>query len=312
MAEKSDAKDPAKTQEERLVVDTCFLLELKDLKKVEELFQDKRVVIPSPVIEEIYKDNYISRNINRIMLNNNVVIETVDRSIILDPTWIKDADYYIVSICVKLKKQGFKVSILSNDIQLCLKARAYGIDIGKSYFEKEEINNVEESEKPKDLPSIITNQIKETQPKKHIKKHSEQKIVTTEFNKPERKNDNDVDFSQYFKIINQNDKVYLEDTSSVDSILRIWKTVINNKGKRKDVIKLDGISSFVIEPCDEIIVFEVIQNNKLYINIGNIISSKFVSQNEHIASSIEEINRYSKKYREIIKEAFLRLLKIAA
>lgn len=295
---------------ERLVVDTSYLLNLNE-RKIKQLFACDKIVIPSPILEELgnrdKNTSYISRRINSLMLESDVHIEPADCEIQLDPTWEKDRDYYIATVCVKLQQKGYTVGILTCDKQLALRARTYGVKNASFEFSETEKNfiQIEDVLEIKPVENIKNEEVKVSK----ISRPKERKKY--EFVKPKR--NNNAEFKLDFAIKSNGENSYLlEDNANLDFIMQIWRTVIDNKGNQKEINRILGIPNYVVEETDEVLVFKVLKKDTIALDIGNITKDgEFKSFNTEIVS-IEYIEKVNKKYNKAIKEAFKKLLKIAS
>lgn len=259
-------------KQEKIVVDSSYLFRLSQ-KELEKLFLDPRIVIPSSILTEIKNGNknknYIDRVINRLILNMDLSIETPDTSIELDPMWKRDVDYYVVNVGVKLKNNGFKVYILTNDLQEALKAWAYKIKRANDQFAyiledpKENTDNISNqsdtvviSEIRKEVYDDEITKTPDTDLIIEIAKEVYNEEVTEIFNTvvnvssetTELSNDN-VEIIQTEEIIKddeylgyQGDKYHLTVYSALDSNV-FWKLIIKRNSKYfcylQDTFELD-------------------------------------------------------------------------
>jgi hypothetical protein len=135
----------------------------------------------------------------------------------------------------------------------------------------------------------------------------------------------------------------LQDTSSIDMIMCVLKFVVTSNGKIKESLKDENSKYYSIDEQDKIIIFSKINTNSIRIEIGKtdengeyvvvdnqILEGDFISNinsikiskaeesGEYIAvynqslegDSMDKVRKIYKEYKEPIKEAFAKLLKI--
>ncbi len=306
---------------EVIVIDTSFLLTVK-LWEVEDFFRNnKNVIIPSPVLNELSINNrdkiknYNTRRIRGMLQQYNIKVEISDTSIELDPTWVKNDDYYILTVCKKLKNQGLNVKLITFDKEMVLKAQCIGIEIYdmdysnynvsyKKKFYKKYISTVRDN-----IKCIVTKKV--NKPKKVVNKETSKTIYN--FEKP--KVFNKTDFIDCFKpeIFDINGCMKLKNTCSTDSVMGVLKLVINKSGKIKES-KYDYESSYYdIQNDDKILMFNRSDNHSLEMKVvvmdkdGNFIINKEAILDKY---NMNNKNIQYKQFKEAINHAFNKLLKI--
>jgi hypothetical protein len=340
---------------EVIVVDTSFLIEMRFWEIEDFLMYHTNVIIPGPVLEEIItksKDerlNFNSRRIRQILFDFNVRVEISDSTLELDPAWTRNNDFYILTVCIKLKNQGLIVKLLSNDYEMLLKARGLGIE--KYYMDdsqnsvKYRINDLAGNKGTFTIADSIIKPAKCVEKKKtkplDKKNHRINKVLKFEKTKISK----DIDDNDYLKpdIISVNGNMRLQDTSSIDMIMCVLKFVVTSNGKIKESLKDENSKYYSIDEQDKIIIFSKINTNSIRIEIGKtdengeyvvvdnqILEGDFISNinsikiskaeesGEYIAvynqslegDSMDKVRKIYKEYKEPIKEAFAKLLKI--
>jgi hypothetical protein len=333
-------------KKEVIVIDTSFLVSSK-IEDVENfLINNDNCIIPGPVIEELHnnskdeKKNFISRRIFTILLELNTKVEISDSSIQLDPTWIKNKDYYILTVCAKLRNKGFLVKLLSFDKEMILKARGIGIDRYIIDFPQDNVKHCDsytlEHPEKKPLPEetliaqqeivaegiiveervseesleALKNKFSNSQTLSHQKVSNIKKIQPVENFEKVRSSDCIINDQTEPEILKTNGVARLVDSSCTDIFMGILKIVINSKGKPKNIHTDEKSRYSNIENLDKILVFTKQSNCSLEMKIGNIDEN-----NKFIIEKVENLQegcmrKINKKYHESIKEAYIKLLKI--
>ncbi|MDF2865587.1 MAG: hypothetical protein K0R72_396 [Clostridia bacterium] len=317
-----------------IVIDTSYFISSKFLDIEKFICDNPNIVVPGTVLEELPTDsrdekiNYTSRRILTILFELDVKIEIADPSMLLDPTWKKDNDYYILTVCAKLKKQGFIVNLLTFDKKMILKARGIKIGIYPMEFPHENIKhcrtylirNLRENkavqESPKALVSeeslkALKDKFSISKPRYNKKKSSIKKtVIVYRFDKPKGFTKTSIDD---FKpdIVSCNGDIRLIDTSSVDLYVGILKLVITSYGKVKHLSIDQFYSYYMVEDLDKIVIFNKTSDCSIEMKIGRVDEN-----NEFIQDSVEQLQegnmrKINKKFHEAIREAFAKLLKIS-
>lgn len=313
-------------KKEVIVLDTSFLISSK-LKDIEDfLLSHDNVIIPGPTISELHTNsndeniNYSSRRILTILLELNVKVEIADSSIMLDPTWVKNNDYYILTVCAKLVSQGYIVKILSFDKEMILKARGLGVEVFTMDFPQENVKHCNSYllRQEKQEPSIATDESLEALKNKFdIKSHDKQEKASKDeikasvyrFNKP--KASETIQLNENIpEICNNDGKLRLIDTSSTDLLMGIIKTVISSNGKPKDLFSNEESPYYEIDDSDEIVIFTKQSDLTVEMKVGNVDENLNFVESNILTLKEGGMKRVSKKYHYIIKTAFQRLLKI--
>lgn len=317
-----------------IVIDTSYFISSEFLDIEKFICDNPNVVVPGPVLEELPTNsrderiNYTSRRILTILFELDVKIEIADSSIMLDPTWIMDNDYYILTVCAKLKKQGFIVKLLSFDKKMILKARGIKIEIYPMEFPHDNLkhcktyllrrlnksNVTEESSKTlasnESLESLkdkfSSNKACYDKKKVSVKKEP----IVYRFEKPKASINDTIDDCKP-EVVKCNGEIRLIDNSCVDIYVGILKFVITSVGKIKQLSTDQLYSYYMVEDSDKIIIFNKTSNCSIEMKIGNVDEN-----NDFIQESAQELQegnmkKINKKYHESIKEAFAKLLKIS-
>jgi|GEM_PF-3335132 len=341
-------------QEEVIVIDTSYLVSsiFEDVESF--LTKNKNSVIPGPVIEELHKNskdtnkNFISRRIVTILLELDTKVEISDDSIQLDPTWLKNKDYYILTVCAKLKNKGLSVKLLSFDKEMLLKARGLGIERYYMDFPQDNVKHCETYllDKCKDIALIeeplvveetvavkelaVDNELTVVKEEKISKKsllalknkfsnnpiHEINKTIKIKkqqplnyYKKEASLNNINADQSQP-EILKIDGIVRLVDSSSVDIFMGILKTAITSNGKSKKILTDEKSLYYNIDCLDKILIFTKLSNYTIEMKIGNINENGnfIIEKTEMLQEGC--MKKINKKYHESIKEAYIKLLKV--
>lgn len=323
-------------KKELIVIDTSFFIS----KKFEEvelfLNQNKNSVIPGPVLAELPTDtndeiiNFTSRRLLTIFVDLNIQVEAADGNIKLDPTWTRNHDYYILTVCEKLKNQGFVVKILSFDKQLILKAKGIGVERFPMEFPQDNVKHCDsyisghnecavEKQRSRGksnvaIPAESLQALKDKFSKDHnISKNKQtnekRQEVAKNFEKPKINESKYVDDS-IPKVEDVNGNIRLVDTSCVDIVVGILKVVITKSGKFKTINNDNNISYYDVDYQDLIIIFKKLSSSSLEMKIGRINDKvNFVLQNTEVLQR-GNMGGINKRYHEAIRMAYMKILKI--
>lgn len=336
-------------KKEVIVIDTSFLIssKLEDLEKF--LIENRNSVIPGPVLAELPTNsnderiNFTSRRIQTILFELDIKIEVADSTIILDPTWVKNNDYYILTVCSKFKNQGYVTKLLSFDKQMILKARGLGIEIHPMPFPQDNVKHCNSYDKDqgevklketryvqkseRDIKEIKENTVKkelasdeslEALKNKFSNSHStatervhthKKQTAVYNFEKPKIAEDTTIDQSK-LEIVKVENSFRLIDNSNIDIYMGILKIPITSCGKSK-VQQGDNKSLYYdLDITDKIMVFTKVSNRSIEMEIGDIDeNANFIIKSTQLLQE-GNMKKINKKYHESIKEAFIKLLKI--
>jgi len=312
--------------EEVIVLDTSFLVS-SALEDIEDfLLNHDNVIIPGPTISELHTNsndesiNYSSRRLLTILLELNVEVEMADSSIMLDPTWVKNKDYYILTVCAKLVNQGYIVKLLSFDKKMLLKARGLGVGRYPMEFPHENVKHCNSYllMQEKEESNIVTDDSLQALKNKFDKRSNDKQEKTPKvklkapvyrFDKP--KASETIELNENVpEICHNNGTLRLIDTSSTDLLMGIIKTVISSNGKPKDLFNDEESSFYEIDDSDEIVMFTRKLDFLIEMKVGNVDENlNFVESNVVILQE-GDMKKVSKKYHYIIKTVFQKLLKV--
>jgi hypothetical protein len=324
------ARKNAKKRKEVIVLDTSYLIQIEINELEKFILANDNVIVPGPVLSELHTNsddenkNFTSRRILTVLLELDVKVEVADSSIQLDPTWVKNKDYYILTVCAKLINQGYDVKLLSFDKEMILKARGIGAEMYPMEFPQENvkhcnsyslIQNIKE-----DNAQVVTEESLEALKEKfNSSKGDVQKEKTPKpkanvqvrtFEKPHKFQD--IQLNEDIPELKRDEggEIRLIDNSSIDLLMGILKTVINNSGKLKELQTDEDSSYFEVDEQDEVIIFTKLSNIKIEMKVGSVDENLNFVQNNILLLEEGGMKKVSKKYHAAIKEAFYKLLKI--